>query len=360
MTKNTAIQAILASPTLSKAASAETSSAADAYSSANDSSRLYKVVDSVYAKVEAACRSGNVRELDKILRRRPDVIDMVFPGGWNCLHLCAQQGRVSCIETLLTSTALDCYKGNDKNGIAAMHIAAKFNHLPVIKLLIGDFKVDANHRTFKGRTPLHFAVLHGDKALCAYLLANKADHYAQDTKGVTALIAAASRGNGDILSLLIQYGADLSVQDVRGRTALHVAYYKGHFTLTTMLIKAGADQTIKNQRNETPRESTRQGSARSMPAASGGGKGGGGARAGGISSRVSTAATKKSTIIVANNAQAPSTLPHFKSSAIKDEDSDDEFDGWADAGLLSGDDTDDDEEAESPPVYKKRNNEYTV
>lgn len=253
LSEKAAIQAILASPPLSKAVSAATSSAD--VSSTNDSYRRYKVVDSIYAKMEVDCRSGNVRELEKIIKRRPDLIDMVFPGGWNCLHLCAQQGRASCIDALLTTTKMDADKGNEKNGITAMHIAAKFNHLFVIKLLMGKFKVNANHRTFKGRTPLHFAVLYADKTLCSFLLANKADHYAQDMRGVTALIAAALRGNGDIMALLIQYGADLGVQDVRGRTALHVAYAKGHLMLTAMLIKAGANEAVRNRRGETPLES---------------------------------------------------------------------------------------------------------
>lgn len=317
--------------------------------------------------MEAACRSGNIRELEKILLRRPDVVDMVFPGGWNCLHLCAQQGRVTCIEALLTSTVLDAYKGNDRNGITAMHIASKYNQLPVIKLLIGKFKLDANHRTFKGRTPLHFAVLYGDKELCAYLLANKVDHYAQDTRGVTALIAAATRGNGDILSLLIQYGADLSTQDMRGRTALHAAYSKGHFTLTTMLIKAGADQTVRNQRNKTPSESMRQGSARSMSAAGGVGWGAIGTRAkNNLNKRVDATDSRLSASNVINNTQ--STVQHARSTTIsKDKaDSDDEFDGWADAGLVSEDDssdTDADEKTESAGTrasYKKPTEYFTV
>ena len=222
----------------SRGSSPKTSNASDR-DTTTDSGRRYKVIDSVYGKLEAVCKSGRVSELEKIIARRPDLDELVFAGGWNCLHLCAQNGHVSCIELLANKAKMDVDRENGQNGVTALHILCRYNYLPAIKVLLnkGKTKVNVNCRTFKGKVPLHFAVMHGDKATCAYLLANKADTYAQDISGRTPLMYAVRRRDVQVIELLLQYNADVNVRDVKDRTAMQWARSRGYADVVALLSR---------------------------------------------------------------------------------------------------------------------------
>jgi len=208
-----------------------------------DSTYKYKVVDSIYSKLQVVCKSGQVSELESIVTRRPDLNSLEFPGGWGCLHLCAQNNQVQCLELLLFKTNVDIDKENTTNGVTALHIACRNNCLPAIKVLLrgkNKIKANVNCRTFKGKVPLHFSVMHGDKTTCAYLLAQKADTFAQDVNGRTALMYAVRRRDLSIVELLMQYNADATIRDVKGRSAIDVARSRGFTDVFALLSK---DQT---------------------------------------------------------------------------------------------------------------------
>ena len=208
-----------------------------------DSTYKYKVVDSIYSKLQVVCKSGQVSELESIVTRRPDLNSLEFPGGWGCLHLCAQHNQVQCLDLLLFKTNVDIDKENKTNGVTALHIACRNNCLPGIKVLLrgkNNIKANVNCRTFKGKVPLHFAVMHGDKSTCAYLLAQKADTFAQDVNGRTALMYAVRRRDLSIVELLMQYHADARIRDVKGRSAIDVARSRG---FTDVVEKLGNDRT---------------------------------------------------------------------------------------------------------------------
>ena len=293
----------------SPATSSEKTSTASDRDTTTDNSfpHRHKVVDTIYAKLETVCRSGRVSELEKIVARRPDLNDLLFPGGWNCLHLCAQKGHTACLELLVFKAKLDVDKENDKNGIAALHIACRFNFLSCIEVLVAEGNV--NCRTFKGKVPLHFSAMHGDASACDLLLSNGGDTYAQDVKGKTALMLAVMRGRADIVRILLQFGADPNLQDSRGRTALHMAYGRGSQGVVAALLEMGADEDIRTNRGKLPVEYNLR-------------RGGGGRGVGGVGGGVGGSSGHVAKLAAA-----------LRTGHQRDEDdktSENDFDGWMD------------------------------
>ena len=69
-------------------------------------------------------------------------------------------------------------------------------------------RANVNHIIKKGRTPLHFAVLTGDRELVQELLNAGAITDAADQWGETPLHLASVNGYGDIVDELIRQGAN--------------------------------------------------------------------------------------------------------------------------------------------------------
>jgi len=208
---------------------------------------------SLYGMLSAMCRSGRVDELEKILSQRANfnVGGLIFNGGWNCLHLCAQSGHTACVELSCAKTNIDANAENSANGITALHLAARYSHLATMKALVKAGS-SVNCRTFKGKVPLHFVAAHGDDTSLSFLLALDADTYAQDAKGQTALMMAVRRGDLRLTDLILQQASDANICDVKGRNALYFARRRPD--LVSVLVRHGAvecPRALANARRRT-------------------------------------------------------------------------------------------------------------
>lgn len=82
-------------------------------------------------------------------------------------------------------------------------------------------------RTHAGRTPLHYAALHGRAAAVEELLKQGAAHGACDHRGgYTPLHLAADAGQCEVISRLFALGADLEAVSTKGWTPLALANMK--------------------------------------------------------------------------------------------------------------------------------------
>ena len=90
-----------------------------------------------------------------------------------------------------------------------------------------------------GNTPLHVAARFGQKAIVAFLLANKADPNAKDEEGWTPLHLAAYAGFSGAATLLIDAGASLDATCVSG-APLHAAIMSDHLEMVEFLLSKGA------------------------------------------------------------------------------------------------------------------------
>lgn len=89
-----------------------------------------------------------------------------------------------------------------------------------------------------GRTPLHYAALHGRAAAVEELIKQGAAHEAKDSRGgYTPLHLAADAGQCEVISRLCEMGADLEAVSIKGWTPLALANMKvGPVWLAQMLL----------------------------------------------------------------------------------------------------------------------------
>ncbi|KAM7408784.1 hypothetical protein PAMA_002488 [Pampus argenteus] len=90
-----------------------------------------------------------------------------------------------------------------------------------------------------GFTPLHYAALHGNRALVDLFLSNGADPNQTCDAGQTTFHFACRQGNIYIIHQMMQYGADLRLIDLQGKTSLHHAVSGGNIVVVHYLWETG-------------------------------------------------------------------------------------------------------------------------
>ncbi|KAH9503227.1 Ankyrin repeat domain-containing protein 53 [Bulinus truncatus] len=120
----------------------------------------------------------------------------------------------------------------DKNGLAAIHLAALHGRLECLKLCIEKFKIDVNLPSTTGWRPIHLCISNqtGKRSLqcLIYLLENGAFSSIANDDGITPAHQAASEGHVQCLKILIEIGAKIDSNDCRGNTPLDLAKLWGH------------------------------------------------------------------------------------------------------------------------------------
>lgn len=109
------------------------------------------------------------------------------------------------------------------NGDMTPAMLAAYIDRPNILTMFLSSGVDANEKTAKLYTALHFAAFYGNYEAVQILLSKGADINAQNDAGQTALMIAAGYGNAKTAKLLLNKGADEMIRDRAGYTAKELA-----------------------------------------------------------------------------------------------------------------------------------------
>lgn len=186
----------------------------------------------------------------------------------------------------------------DNGGTTAVHEAARWNHVEMLKVMIGkgvNVNLTQDAPADAGSTPLHLACAAGNGDAAALLMRSGADDTILNVKGETAAHLALTKrvfggdmplkdrvkvldalehvdipGQGgwtplmqmlrqldlnaktEILPLLLDKGVDVNRKDERGSTALMVAMdNQGHKGVARELVRAGADVNAENKNGST-------------------------------------------------------------------------------------------------------------
>ena len=105
-----------------------------------------------------------------------------------------------------------------------------------------------------GRTPLHWASVHGNLEFATLLIQKGAKLDVKNKDGETPLhlVNKSLIGKLEVASLLIQKGAKVNVKEKYGRTPLHWASVHGNLEFATLLIQKGAKVNLKAKDGRTP------------------------------------------------------------------------------------------------------------
>ncbi|KAJ5634581.1 hypothetical protein N7528_002423 [Penicillium herquei] len=145
------------------------------------------------------------------------------------------------------------------DGETALAVAASFNDIKIMKLLL-ESGADANAIGSKGGyTPLH----HGSAPWCqeqsVKVVEILIEHGADVTMGIsgrindqwTPLHLATCRGFEGIVRVLLDKGAEVNGKTKRGSTALHLAL-REKTTIAQLLLDHGADPSLEDKNGQTP------------------------------------------------------------------------------------------------------------
>ena len=184
-----------------------------------------------------------------------------YEPGSTPLMASAERNEIECFKTLVDKGA-DIFKTRE-DGADAIYIAARFGHLDLIQTFFESLLEDKrgkdvtkmmNRPTFKGRTPILTAALHGHTLVLKEFLTHGAfvDH--QDDRGYTAVMYAASQGHCEIVKILISNGANLCKRNKFHDNALKVAMLHNKIEIVKILKSftgtgTNAEQGSKNTEN---------------------------------------------------------------------------------------------------------------
>ncbi|PGH17999.1 hypothetical protein AJ80_04620 [Polytolypa hystricis UAMH7299] len=114
---------------------------------------------------------------------------------------------------------------------------ARLGEIGAIQKLFDSGKFDAKYQDEEGITPLHWAAINNQYALCKFLLDSGADVNAKGGESVaTPAMWAAQRCHYYIVNLLLQRGADPLLTDIQGYNILHLATIDGNAFLLVLLL----------------------------------------------------------------------------------------------------------------------------
>ncbi|EAW06283.1 ankyrin repeat domain-containing DHHC palmitoyltransferase family protein [Aspergillus clavatus NRRL 1] len=142
-------------------------------------------------------------------------------------------------------------KGSIPLGEDIMQIA-RIGEIGPMQKLFDDKKFTATYADEEGITPLHWAAINNQYAMCKFLLDHGADVNAKGGDSVaTPAMWAAQRCNYYIVHLLLQHGADPLLTDVQGYNILHLATIDGNAFLLVLLLHQEIPVDVLDQQGHT-------------------------------------------------------------------------------------------------------------
>lgn len=156
----------------------------------------------------------------------------------NPLCFAAAFGSLTAVKAILGS-------GEDVNqpvndvAITALYLAAYYDHIALVKLLI-EAGADVDKKTTNGSTSLDVAAQNGHTSCVMALLRAGADVNLAFNDGRTPIYYAARFGHETCVALLIRAGADVRKCNDDRITPMQVASREGHTRIVKLLKDAGA------------------------------------------------------------------------------------------------------------------------
>jgi ankyrin repeat protein len=144
--------------------------------------------------------------------------------------------------------------GVTKNNESSIRTLMRAEDVRVAHLAIAEG--DVNGLDESKRSPLFYAVLHGELELVTELINHGANPNIRDVNGETPLHFAAREYRPQEVKVLLAHAAIVDLQDEHGNTPLWRAVFdsRNRGEVISLLLAAGADKTLKNRHGVSPEE----------------------------------------------------------------------------------------------------------
>lgn len=196
-------------------------------------------------KLWQAAEAGDVKAVRKIAKSGFDLeTPLEFKEG-TAMHIAAQYGKLEVIKVLAEAGA----KVDSLNNVHAtpLLVAAAFDKWACVRELLA-LGADVNEPDREGQPALHYAAKRGFyNTMTALLTSTSLDVDIQNKYGGSALMAACEKGTAGTVGLLVKRGADPTLTNESGSTALHWAAEHGDATVVALV--AGAARCDVNAQN---------------------------------------------------------------------------------------------------------------
>ena len=167
-------------------------------------------------------------------------IDARDEKGDTAMHIAAHYGRLSMIRLLL-GYGPDLYIENAQ-GYTPLGVAIEGNFIKSTQLIL---KAQQEQEYRLDMLPIHRAVMENKINLLHALVSEGFDVDTPNNKGMTPLHLAAKLGNAPMVEMLIRYGADVFKTDNEGRDALYYARYGNDSLVRAMILREREKQGAK-------------------------------------------------------------------------------------------------------------------
>lgn len=129
---------------------------------------------------------------------------------------------------------------------------ARLGDIPGIEALYDSGKYEPTYCDAEGITPLHWAAINNQYAMCQFLLKAGAEVNKKGGESVaTPAMWAAQRCHYYTVNLLLQHGADPLITDIQGYNILHLATFEGNIFLLVLLLHHNINVDIPDIQGHT-------------------------------------------------------------------------------------------------------------
>ncbi|KAI1435801.1 hypothetical protein GGR50DRAFT_654933 [Xylaria sp. CBS 124048] len=129
---------------------------------------------------------------------------------------------------------------------------ARVGDIHGMEKLFESSEYDATYTDDEGITPLHWAAINNQYAMCKFLIDKGADINRKGGQSVaTPLQWAAGCSHYYTVDLLLQHGADPLITDSQGYNTLHISTFNGNVLLVTLLLHQGIPVDVADAQGYT-------------------------------------------------------------------------------------------------------------
>ncbi|KAK9462559.1 uncharacterized protein V1516DRAFT_165241 [Lipomyces oligophaga] len=202
--------------------------------------RTTEELDLDFLKTVSRESESSIREWIQRLQQAPNAGDRITR-----IFLLSITSNVSddILRVLYNTNMVDLSAKDDVNDRTAFHEAAIAGRNVVLDLLIqhaAKIRFDASVTDIYGRTPLHYACIHGQSQMIGPLLVAGSPIDALDQDNYTALLFAISQKHATCVELLLSSGACVDPPSEQSYIPLSVACQRGLYSITELLLKSKA------------------------------------------------------------------------------------------------------------------------